>query len=710
VNTVDVYTIATNTWASAAAYPQAVGGLFAVAANGRIAAGGGTTAARTDTAKTYQYNPATNTWNDATLPDLPAARRYSASDVLHGRWIVAGGRESGGIAPTAWALDLSNPAGGWAALPDLENLYPGPGGAATADAFYIFGGDVNQPRAAERYEENLCATPVGSPSATPCAVGAWDARAPAPAALQGSAAAAQGGRVYLFGGVGDSGLPGASAYVYTAGANTWQALAPLPEPRSYAGVVGDGAYLYIVNGLGPNGAQQNTVWRYDPATNSYTSLAPAPLATAGQAIALLDGRIYRVAGNGPGSNATSTVDVFTIATNSWAPAGSVAPYPVAIAGLSAVGANGAVWAGGGGFPQSAKAYRYDPVANAWNDGAIRDLPAGRASSASGLLGARWLLAGGDLYTESPTSSVVALDLNNPTGLWQNLASLPHARRLAAGATDGASFYVLGGGPPVTADTQRYTEAGCGAPTATPTACPAGQFSDVHASDYFYTPVQYLVSHGVVSGYADCTFRPYNNTTRAQMVKIVTLGFAIPIQTPAGGEYTFADAPPSQPFFAYIETAAAHNVISGYACGGAAEPCDSRSRPYFRPNANVTRGQLSKITVGAAGWSPVNPVRPTFGDVAPGTAFYTFVETAVCHGVISGYADGTFRPAANATRGQIAKIEYLALTSPSSCGAPTTVPATATPTAPPTAPPTDTPAPTATDTPAPTASATPGSGR
>ena len=125
---------------------------------------------------------------------------------------------------------------------------------------------------------------------------------------------------------------------------------------------------------------------------------------------------------------------------------------------------------------------------------------------------------------------------------------------------------------------------------------------------------------------------------------------------------------------------------------------------------MTRGQLSKITVGAAGWPLVNPPRPTFNDVAPGTAFYTFVETAVCHGVISGYADGTFRPAANATRGQIAKIEYLALTSPNSCGAPTTVPATATPTAPaaPTA--TDTPAPTATDTPAPTASATPGSRR
>ena len=536
VNTVDVYTIATNTWASAAAYPQAVGGLFAVAANGRIAAGGAGRRRAPIPPKPTSTTPPRTPGTTRRCPTWQTGRHYSATGVLHGRWIVAGGRESGGIVPTAWALDLSNPAGGWTALPDLENLYPGPGGAATADAFYIFGGDVNQPRAAERYEENLCATPVGHTLGHPLRGRRLGRARPAPAALQGSAAAAQDGRVYLFGGVGDSGLPGASAFAYTAGANTWQALAPLPEPRSYAGVVSDGAYLYIVNGLGPNGAQQNTVWRYDPATNSYTSLAPAPLATHAQAVALLDGRIYRVAGNGPGSNPTSTVDVFTIATNSWAPAGSVAPYPVAIAGLSAVGANGAVWAGGGGFPQSAKTYRYDPVANAWNDGAIRDLPAGRAASAGGLLGARWLLAGGDLYTQSPTTSAVALDLNNPTGLWQNLAPLPHARRLAAGAADGASLYVLGGGPPAGADTQRYTDGGCGAPSPTPTACPAGQFSDVHTSGLFL-----YARCNTSSATAWCRATPIARSglttirPARQMVKIVTLGFAIPIQTPAGGE-------------------------------------------------------------------------------------------------------------------------------------------------------------------------------
>jgi hypothetical protein len=214
----------------------------------------------------------------------------------------------------------------------------------------------------------------------------------------------------------------------------------------------------------------------------------------------------------------------------------------------------------------------------------------------------------------------------------------------------------------------------GGPSATPppptaTSC-AVRFSDVHPADYFYQPVLYLACRAVISGYGDGTFRPYTNTTRAQMVKIVVLGFAMPIYTPPAGQYTFADVPPSQPFFAVIETAA-HSIVSGYDCGGAGEPCDAQRRPYFRPGSNVTRGQLSKIVVGAASWPLLDPATATFVDVVPGSAFYAFVETAVCHRVVTGYADGTFRPGAPATRGQIGKIVYLALTPPpgSCAGAP-----------------------------------------
>ena len=177
----------------------------------------------------------------------------------------------------------------------------------------------------------------------------------------------------------------------------------------------------------------------------------------------------------------------------------------------------------------------------------------------------------------------------------------------------------------------------GTATASPTPCAAGVFSDVHPTDYFATPVQYLASHGSISGYADCTFRPYNNTTRAQMVKIVVLGFARPIVTPAAGSYSFADVPPGAPFFDVIKTAAGGSVVSGYSCGGPGEACDGQHRPSFRPNANVTRAQLSKIDVIAAGWALISPGTATFSDVPASNNFYAVIETAACHGVISGYA-------------------------------------------------------------------------
>jgi len=230
-------------------------------------------------------------------------------------------------------------------------------------------------------------------------------------------------------------------------------------------------------------------------------------------------------------------------------------------------------------------------------------------------------------------------------------------------------YASTGGTSVTL-VERYTAA-CGTPSVTPatspTPCGSG-FRDVQFADYFAPAVAYLAGHGVIAGYSDCTFRPYTNTTRAQMTKIVTLAFNNPPATPPVGG-TFADVAPSNIFYRLIETAAAHGLISGYTCGGGnpqtgmPEPCDSNGRPYFRPSNAVTRGQLTKIVVLGAAWPLITPPSPTFTDVAPSTVFYGFIETAVRHGAVGGYSDGTFHPSATAFRGQIAKIVYLALPAP-----------------------------------------------
>ena len=126
---------------------------------------------------------------------------------------------------------------------------------------------------------------------------------------------------------------------------------------------------------------------------------------------------------------------------------------------------------------------------------------------------------------------------------------------------------------------------------------------------FISPCSISPATGVIAGYADGAFRPYNNTTRAQQLRIVVLGFALSIATPTPGDYTFADVPPGAPFFDVIEAGAARQLVSGYTCGAPEEPCDAAHRPYFRPNAYVTRGQLSKIDVLGAGWPLQIPPPP-----------------------------------------------------------------------------------------------------
>src|SRR5438093_1486934 len=127
----------------------------------------------------------------------------------------------------------------------------------------------------------------------------------------------------------------------------------------------------------------------------------------------------------------------------------------------------------------------------------------------------------------------------------------------------------------------FAQSQCLTPTATSTVTPCMMsFSDVQPADYFYEAVRYLYCHGIISGYGDGTFRPYNLTTRAQFIKIVVLARGWNLYTPAAP--TFRDVPADSPFYQYIETAYNHAIISGYNCGsGCLE---------FRPGNNVTRGQ------------------------------------------------------------------------------------------------------------------------
>ncbi|MEO8289177.1 MAG: S-layer homology domain-containing protein [Chloroflexota bacterium] len=117
---------------------------------------------------------------------------------------------------------------------------------------------------------------------------------------------------------------------------------------------------------------------------------------------------------------------------------------------------------------------------------------------------------------------------------------------------------------------------------------------------------------------------------------------------------FTDVPEGSTFYPFVRCLACRGIVSGYPDG------------TFRPNNNVTRGQLAKIVSNAAGFHEPSGI-PLFEDVAPGSTFYDFVQRLASRAYINGYPCGGvgepcgggslpyFRPNNSATRAQISKI-------------------------------------------------------
>jgi hypothetical protein len=137
--------------------------------------------------------------------------------------------------------------------------------------------------------------------------------------------------------------------------------------------------------------------------------------------------------------------------------------------------------------------------------------------------------------------------------------------------------------------------------------------------------------------------------------------------PSACTLTFNDVPAGSTFYPYVRCLGCQGIISGYQCGGPGEPCPGL---YFRPGNAVTRGQVSKFVVNAAGFqNPIPPNRQSFEDVPSANPFWLYVERLSAQGYISGYPCGQapagpcvppdnrpyFLPGNNVTRGQLAKI-------------------------------------------------------
>ena len=169
-----------------------------------------------------------------------------------------------------------------------------------------------------------------------------------------------------------------------------------------------------------------------------------------------------------------------------------------------------------------------------------------------------------------------------------------------------------------------------------------------AADY----VDYLYTAGITTGYADGTFRPGDNITRAQFAAMLFRYLGLEEQDYAGVTLPFADLA-KIPDYALPTVKALYTigVVGGVNRGG---------KLYFDPNATLTRSQAAAM-IGRTQEKGFGTVELPFTDAAAIPAYASFyIRTMAYQGIINGYSDGSFRPGASITRGQMAKILYYLL--------------------------------------------------
>lgn len=180
-------------------------------------------------------------------------------------------------------------------------------------------------------------------------------------------------------------------------------------------------------------------------------------------------------------------------------------------------------------------------------------------------------------------------------------------------------------------------------------CPSRIFSDVDTTKWYHLGIDYMVTHGYMTGTGDgSTFSPNLSLTREMLAQILYAKEGKPEIEFTG---RFPDVVEGRWYAKAVEWAASQGYVAGYANG------------RFGVGDAVTREQLSVILYAYAGRPEADPAQidrfPDRAAVAGWSA--QAMAWAVQDGLISGTGDGRLAPKMEASRAQFAVIFRAYLT-------------------------------------------------
>ncbi len=213
---------------------------FAAAAlDGRIYVVGGVDAAGTRSARTDEYDPVAERWTRRA--DMPTARDSLAAAAAEGRLHALGGTQAGRRDAPLAAHESYDPAtDAWSACRPLPTPRYGLAAAALQGALHTAGGERGVLAGFGR-------TITGIHEVYQPATDSWRRRAPLLFPRRGMAMAALGGKLYGVGGEGPLG-GGNSNQIWDAASGTWYEGTTLPEAAPAPGAAADSGRLYLFGG------------------------------------------------------------------------------------------------------------------------------------------------------------------------------------------------------------------------------------------------------------------------------------------------------------------------------------------------------------------------------------------------------------------------------------------------------------------------------
>ena len=171
-----------------------------------------------------------------------------------------------------------------------------------------------------------------------------------------------------------------------------------------------------------------------------------------------------------------------------------------------------------------------------------------------------------------------------------------------------------------------------------------KFTDVDESNWAKDYIYDLCKKGIINGFDDGTFKPDNELTRAEFVKMTVLAFGM---YDGNAEVNFSDCANDDWYYPFVASAVRNGAVNGI------------SESLFAPNEKITRQDMAviiyriingRITV-ESDYDGIN--LNDFGKVT------NYAKESVSEifkaGIISGDENGNFAPMNFATRAEAAKV-------------------------------------------------------